>query len=182
MQKILLIEHHLETNIASLTKRKIAPLIRRLASLVILEEKQHLKSMVCLSQPMVWFTLQKHANDSLAGKILNMMRGGNFLLGNRGKNIQGKQWKECPWCLISGDHEPLRESHVILACRAASVVRRHTGITNFYQLHYNQGLASLEMILKQFLGQDWAETHTLLDRARSISKLRDVWFTRVKNL
>ena len=64
MHKILLIEHHLETNIASLTKRKIVPLIRRLASLEILEEKQHLKLMVCLSQPMVWFTLQKHVNGS----------------------------------------------------------------------------------------------------------------------
>jgi len=84
--------------------------------------KEH-GSLDSLPKPECWFTRQSHVNDTVHSKLINMIRAGNLGLGNLRKNRFGVQWRDCPWCESRGIQARLRESHVILLCRANRGVR-----------------------------------------------------------
>jgi len=73
-------------------------------------------SLVWMCEPIKWFTLQPHVNDSQESRTLNRFRSADVGLGNRRLNSWGYQYTDCPLCDEDGKGFELNELHVILCC------------------------------------------------------------------
>ena len=135
-----------------------------------------------MPQPRNWFAFPDHVNDFWQNKALCIVRAGNSKLGNRMKNIHGKQWKECPWRLKEGERVSLAETHVVLSCLATRRVREREGVADFRNLKLNEGLVDLHKILSSYLGQDGATSTELLSRGASIQIILQNWLDATENL
>ena len=138
--------------IQGMTIRGLKKAILEVAASDVLEAKQAHPSMSSMPQPVSWFRLQSHVNDSMESKTLNQIRAGNAQLGNRMKNRLGKQWKLCPWCGVCGRNYSLRESHVILLCGANRVERQVEGVAKYLEDKMRSGVSEPYLILREYLG------------------------------
>lgn len=129
-----------------------------------------------MPQPRVWFRLQGHVNDTKASMTLNQTRAGNLKLGNRMKNAYGMQGKNCPWCARQGTNAVLNEAHVIMACQAVSRLRDYHGISDYVRGSMSTRPTPMGRILRNYLGQDGADSKTILKRGYAIHKLTTSWF------
>ena len=111
---LLKIEDEIGICIANNALKEVYSQITHAAAVFVLGCKQGFESLNQMPQPRNWFTLPDYVNDSWQSKALCMVQAGNSKLGNRMKNIHGKQWKECPWCLKEGESETLRNSDIII--------------------------------------------------------------------
>ena len=134
-------------------------------------------TMATLPQPWIWFKPQPHVTDSKASKTLNMVRGGNALLGNRYKNRYGARHVWCPLCKVMGVRVKLTESHVILSCPALCSLRLKLKITMFRTKAKLKGLRSNCEILKAYLGGDGSGKAELIDRGRKMAVILEAWLS-----
>jgi len=134
-------------------------------------------TMATLPQPWIWFKPQPHVTDSKASKTMNMVRGGNALLGNRYKNRYGARHVWCPLCKVMGVRVKLTESHVILSCPALCSLRLKLKITMFRTKAKLKGLRSNCEILKAYLGGDGSGKAELIDRGRKMAVILEAWLS-----
>ena len=139
--------------------------------------KDH-RSLVALSEPDRWFTIQPHVNDSSQSRILNRFRAADVGLGNRRPNVLGGAYKECPLCLMGGSVSRLDEIHVALVCPAVGFTRRAKGI-EAYQTGPLVSQNPVELIMRGYLGGDGADPKTMMARANALQCMLEDWFRQV---
>ena len=139
--------------------------------------KDH-RSLVALSEPDRWFTLQPYVNDSSQSRTLNRFRAANVGLGNRRPNVLVGAYKECPLCLTGGSVSRLNEIHVALVCPAVGFTRRAKGI-EAYQAGPLVNQNPVELIMRGYLGGDGADPKTMMAKASARQCVLDDWFQQV---
>ena len=137
-------------------------------------------SLWSLPQPVGWFKLQRHVNDSSLCGVLSRFRAGDAGLGNRRPTLAGKTYKSCPLCSAQGINNVLNEPHVVLQCQSVSFERQATGILDFASNY--SGLRKSHLVLKDYLGGDDAEYNVLHQRAQALGFMLDTWLGKVDQL
>ena len=137
-------------------------------------------SLWCLPQPVGWFKLQRHVNDSSLCGVLSRFRAGDAGLGNRRPTLAGNMYKLCPLCLAQGINSVLNEPNVVLQCQSVSYERWATGILDFPSTY--SGLRKDHLVLKDYLGGDDAGNNVLHQRAQALSFMMDTWLGKVDQL
>jgi hypothetical protein len=127
-------------------------------------------------QPLFWFKLQGHVNDSLASQWLCRVRGGNAQLGNRYKNKYEKIYEFCPHCITLGHQHRLDETHVILCCPLGADLRRDLGVFAFAASR--PGLCPKSTMM-YYVGGYLAQKTILLERGRSMGVLIEDWMIKI---
>ena len=97
-------------------------------------------------------------------------------------NRLGFQGKECPWCLNEGSRVRLSETHVILSCNAVRSVRAREKVQDYCQAKLGQGIRSWYQILRNYVGQDGADTGELQKRGAAIHNIVEAWFLEIERL
>ena len=139
--------------------------------------KEH-RSLVTLSEPSKWFSLQPHVNDSAQSRILNRFRAADVGLGNRRPNLFGESYKICPLCLEDGFTYKLNETHVILVCPAVGFTRHARGIEAYMSGQLVRQVPA-ELVMRGFLGGDGADPGTMMARANDLQCVLDDWLRQV---
>ena len=139
--------------------------------------KEH-RSLVTLSEPSKWFSLQPHVNDSAQSRILNRFRAADEGLGNRRPNVLGESYKSCPLCLEEGYTYKLNETHVILVCPAVGFTRQARGI-EAYQSGQLVRQDPAELVMRGFLGGDGADPVKMMARANDLQCVLVDWLRQV---
>ena len=166
------------TTLAGVSKSRVSTQVElwstsRIQSMI----KDH-RSLVALSEPDRWFTIQPHVNDSSQSRILNRFRAADVGLGNRRPNVLGGAYKECPLCLMGGSVSRLDEIHVALVCPAVGFTRRAKGI-EAYQTRPLVSQNPVELIMRGYLGGDGADPKTMMARANALQCMLEDWFRQV---
>ena len=155
--------------------------VRRLVEMWSVSKVQSLikdhRSLVTLSGPSKWFSLQPHVNDSAQSRILNRFRAADVGLGNRRPNVWGESYKSCPLCLEKVYNYKLNETHVILVCPAVGYTRQARGIEAYLagQLVRQE---PTELVMRGFLGGDGADPAKMMARANDLQCVLD-WLRQV---
>ena len=157
------------------TKKALIKAMDEVAVQDILDEKARHSTMRAASQPLVWFKLQKHVNDSRASKYLCQIRAGASGLGNRFMNAYGKKYTDCPACLQIGMQEELWEGHVVFRCPLVKRLRRQVGVVGYAKEAAKRGVVGEHMLLRKYLGDDGSCPAELLDRGVKAQKLISKW-------
>ena len=93
-REILDIEEEIGMSIVNRRLKEVYRQIHHAVVIKVLEAKREFSSLDQMPQHQSWFPLPPYINDSWQSKAPNMVRAGNFKLGNRMANMHGKQWKE----------------------------------------------------------------------------------------
>ena len=136
-------------------------------------------SLVWMSEPIKWFTLQPHVNNSQESRTLNRFRTADLRLGNRRPNTWGYQYTDCLLCEEDGNGFILNELHVILCCPSVGFERWTRGIDKYIGEFHVQGLYSPGVIMKEFFGGDGADNTTMMGRAKDLKCLHEAWLNLV---
>ena len=136
-------------------------------------------SLAWMSEPIKWFTLQPHVNDSQESRTLNRFRTADLGLGNRRPNTWGFQYTDCLLCEEDGNGFILNELHVILCCPSVGFERWTRGIDKYIGECHVRGLYSPGVILKEFFGGDGADNTTMMGRAKDLKCLHEAWLNLV---
>jgi len=162
-------------------KRTLRNKLRDLHIAETLSTKASLSSLLWMPDPVSWFTLQPHVNDSNEFRVLSMFRAGDAGLGNRRPNMHGKSYKICPWCNELGMTVPLNELHVGAVCPGVGFVRRTKNINQYLETNVSVS-RPLGVIFKDFLGGDGANAQTMAVRAAALSCILESWIQLVAGL
>ena len=146
-----------------------------------LTRKASMTSLRWMPDPIKWFSLQSHVNDSNEFRALSRFRAGDAGLGNRRPNVHGRTYKQCPWCNTLGLLVDLNEFHVGVECPGVGFVRPAVGISHYLESRSVDSLP-LGMIFKDYLGGDGANAQTMGARASSLNSILDNWLTIVTDL
>ena len=176
------IEREIGVSIINTPLKVLNRAVLHAASLSVLEAKRGFNSLDVMPQPKLWFKHQPQINDSWQSRVLNLTRSGNLRLGNRMANRLGFQGKECPWCLNEGSRVRLSETHVILSCSAVRSVRAREKVQDYRQAKLGQGIRSWYQILRQYVGQDGADTRELQKRGAAIHCIVEAWLLKTERL
>ena len=136
-------------------------------------------SLAWMSEPIVWFTLQPHVNDSPESRTLNRFRAADVGLGNRRPNTWGFKYTNCPLCEEDGNEFKLNEAHVVVICPSVGFERWTRGIDQFIGECNSRNIHSHWEVLKEFLGGDGADKAIMMARAKDLSCLLEAWLTLV---
>ncbi len=98
----------------STNRRIIKEAIKQYQVNTVRSLKAGFSSLTWMSEPVRWFTLQPHVNDSQESRTINRFRAADVGLGNRRPNSWGFQYANCPLCEEDGNVFVLNELHVIL--------------------------------------------------------------------
>ena len=171
-------------NIGSLQLVRKGTLRQKLRDLHIsenLSRKAALPSLLWMPDPVRWFSLQPHVNDSDEFRTLSMFRAGDAGLGNRRPNVLGGSYKHCPWCKELGATVALNELHVGVVCPGVAFARFAKGITQYMERHVSNS-RPIGMIFKDYLGGDGANARTMAARASSLTTVLENWIYLVARL
>ena len=172
------IEAELQESIPTLTKPGLKKKLDNIAIDFVLSVKRDHQSVCSMPQPEKWFKIQPHITDGDISRYLNLTRAGNLGLGNRMKNINGDQFKMCPWCEKRGVNVRLKEPHVLLICPGIRDIRTSLEIINQCPEQFRKGLMLPHIALKYFLGEDGSSPVVLRKRAIAIRQMVSVWLNR----
>jgi len=166
-------------NYFSANKRQIKEAIKQYQVNTVRSLKAGFSSLTWMSEPVRWFTLQPHVNDSQESRTINRFRAADVGLGNRRPNSWGSQYTNCPLCEEDGNEFVLNELHVILCCPSIGFERWTRDIDKYIGECNVRGLYSPGEIMKGFLGGDGADNVTMMGRAKDLKCLLDAWLCLV---
>ena len=163
----------------SANRRIIKEAIKQYQVNTVRSLKGGFSSLAWMSEPVRWFTLQPHVNDSQESRTINRFRAADVGLGNRRPNSWGFQYTNCPLCEEDGNVFVLNELHVILCCPSVGFERWTRDIDKYIGECNVRGLYSPGEIMKDFLGGDGANNVTMMGRAKDLKCLLDAWLCLV---
>ena len=146
-----------------------------------LTRKASLTSLLWMPDPLIWFSLRSHVNDSNEFRVLGRFRAADAGLGNRRPNVHERTYKQCPWCNMLELLVDLNEFHVGVECPGVGFVLPAVGISHYLESRSVDSLP-LGMIFKDYLGGDGANAQTMGARASSLNSILDNWLTIVTDL
>jgi hypothetical protein len=117
---------------------------------------------------------QSYIDGTPESKAICQFRLGNAKLKNR----EGMVIRKCPHC---HENATLTEAHMVMTCKALEGLRHECGI-NKWCVENKMESSNEDEKLRLYLGDDGAVGYAILDRGKTLIKMRDEFFNNEKRL